>query len=166
MHRRPTAETFDEPLSSFSPIPPLPTSILLRVLFVDSLRQVEIQVRKLKCDRTDNDQLLTDSNTDFESVPQLLEDFLEMVDWVFTLHPIARRIMGMYVQWNSLEIERFGYGIVANYWFEVMNSLYRNVNVKIHYRVILLISADRIVIFLSISNSKNSFKMKIGGRDN
>lgn len=80
MHRRPTAETFDEPLSSFSPIPPLPTSILLRVLFVDSLRQVEIQVRKLKCDRTDNDQLLTDSNTDFESVPQLLEDFLEMVD--------------------------------------------------------------------------------------
>lgn len=80
MHRRPTAETFDEPLSSFSPIPLLPTSILLRVLFVDSLRQVEIQVRKLKCDRTDNDQLLTDSNTDFESVPQLLEDFLEMVD--------------------------------------------------------------------------------------
>lgn len=80
MHRRPTAETFDEPLSSFSPISPLPTSILLSVLFVDSLRQVEIQVRKLKCDRTDNDQLLTDSNTDFESVPQLLEDFLEMVD--------------------------------------------------------------------------------------
>lgn len=80
MHRRPTAKTFDEPLSSFSPIPPLPTSILLSVLFVDSLRQVEIQVRKLKCDRTDNDQLLTDSNTDFESVPQLLEDFLEMVD--------------------------------------------------------------------------------------
>lgn len=72
MHRRPTAETFDdEPLFllfllfllfqlPFSP---------QEVLSVDSLRQVEIQLREFKCDRTDNDQFLTDSNTDFESVP-------------------------------------------------------------------------------------------------